>query len=134
MSKLITLTSPVYNSFIIGSKLILPANLSRQFVPSQMQVLPDICAEMCRPSSTTLAVHFPASMGFPPSFCDWKKLRKFSAASPANFPLLPSGWWLTFSRPPDVQPRFGAEMCRPSSTTLAVHFLANTVFPPSFCD
>ena len=100
MSKLITLTSPVYNSFLVGFKPILSTNLFRQFASSQMQVLPDICAEMCRPSSTTLAVHFPASMGSPSSFGDWKKRRKFLPPSPAIFPSVSSGWWLTFSRPP----------------------------------
>ena len=43
-------------------------------------------------------------MGSPSSFCDWKKLYKFSAPSAAIFSLFPSGWWLTFSRPRDVQP------------------------------
>ena len=91
MSKLITLTSPVYNSFHVGLKPILSTNLFRQFAPSQMQVLPDICAEMCRPSSTTLAVHFPASMEPPSSFCDWKKRRKVLAPSPAIFPSVGGG-------------------------------------------
>ena len=103
-SKLFPVASPVCESFIIGFRPIPPANFFRQSNPSQMQVLPDICVEMCRLSSTPLVVYFPASLGSPSSFCDWKKLCKFSAHSAAFFPLFPSGRWLTFSRPPDVQP------------------------------